>query len=178
MRVGFNMSHGCQNISHYPKLVTDLEIYMKSMASTGFTSKLNTKLASIAGSPQVSSTNVIRFDWYKTFESDRRPGDNSTTTTSQYIDRKILNDIWTSLNPRAKSWISTTNWAAMVSGDLHPCDCYGITCDARMNIKRIDLGGNNMVGTIPESIGYFHHLESIKFYGNKVLSHMHLLFPC
>lgn len=98
--------------------------------------------------------------------------------TSQYIDRKILNDIWTILNPRAKSWISTTNWAAMVSGDLHPCDCYGITCDARMNVKRIDLGGNNMVGTIPESIGYFHHLESIKFYGNKVPSHMHLLFPC
>jgi len=128
-----------------------METYMYS--TTGFNAKLNTALAATPGSPQVTKTLVLRFDWYKAYDSDVRPGDNTSTTTSQYIDRQVLSDIWNILNPQAKKWIATTNWASMVAGTMHPCDCYGITCDAVMNVKRIDLGGNNLMGTIPPSIG-------------------------
>jgi len=95
------------------------------------------------------------------------------TSRSHIVDRQVLKDIWKSLNPNGKSWISSGNWSDMASDITaswqqipHGCDCYGVVCDDRLNVVELNLEGNSLRGTIPDSIGYLGHLTKLHLSGN------------
>lgn len=97
------------------------------------------------------------------------------TSRSHVIDRQVLKDIWNALNPNGKSWISSGNWSDF-AGDVksswnqipHGCDCYGVLCDDDLNVVELNLEGNSLRGTIPESIGHLGHLTKLHMSGNYI----------
>ncbi len=60
-------------------------------------------------------------------------------------ERAVLTNLYSSTN--GASWTSHTNWNGGVGTE---CTWYGVTCDATQNhVTRIDLPGNNLVGSLP-----------------------------
>eukprot|EP01124_Arcella_intermedia_P003429 TRINITY_DN11889_c0_g1_i1.p1 TRINITY_DN11889_c0_g1~~TRINITY_DN11889_c0_g1_i1.p1 ORF type:complete len:630 (-),score=129.69 TRINITY_DN11889_c0_g1_i1:104-1993(-) len=86
----------------------------------------------------------------------------STSTTP--TEKKALMDLYEAT--AGKQWLSKDNW-----GQGDPCThgWYGITCKNHI-VRTIWLFGNNLQGTLPESIGSFPGLEELQLSSNAGLS--------
>ena len=63
--------------------------------------------------------------------------------------RTVLTNLYTSTNGAA--WTNKTNWNGAAGTE---CTWFGVTCDAaQLNVTRISLGSNNLVGTLPAISG-------------------------
>lgn len=54
------------------------------------------------------------------------------------------------------NWVGGNNW--FIEG-YDECDFTGVTCNAEKHVVRLELSNMRLTGTIPESIGFFEHLE-------------------
>lgn len=93
-------------------------------------------------------------------EADTGFSDEETTPP---IQREALVDLYNSTN--GPGWTDSTNWLV---GD--PCvdSWYGVTCDQSENITKIELHQNNLVGTIPASLGNLSHLRGLFLRSNQL----------
>lgn len=57
-------------------------------------------------------------------------------------------------------------WKIKASPDLSVCEWGGIVCDGSSRVFEIDLSGQNLYGTIPDSIGTVRHLRTVKLASN------------
>lgn len=76
-----------------------------------------------------------------------------------------LVDLYNSTN--GSNWTDNNGWiAGAANTNCTPCLWYGITCDNQDNIIGIDLYNNNLVGTIPSSLGELTKLRKLKLMNN------------
>jgi Leucine-rich repeat (LRR) protein len=81
---------------------------------------------------------------------------NSSSYPTTYVpdaERAALIDLYNFTTGSA--WANKTDW---LSTTVSECDWYGVTCTGN-HVTQIDLHGNNLVGTIPSSIGSLTFLE-------------------
>lgn len=65
------------------------------------------------------------------------------------------------------NWSINTGWVAGASNtNCTPCSWYGVTCDNQDNIIGLDLYNNNLVGTVPSSLGELTKLRKLKLMNN------------
>ena len=77
--------------------------------------------------------------------------------------RAILTDLFTSTNGAA--WTNKTNWNGAPGTE---CTWFGVICDAtQSNVVAINLGGNNLVGTLPALSGLA-ALQTFNVFNNKL----------
>lgn len=66
-------------------------------------------------------------------------------------------------------WTKHEKWLGPAGTE---CDWEGVTCipnsDGSMVVEALDLGDNNLVGIVPESVGRLIHLEWLFVYGNRL----------
>ncbi len=78
--------------------------------------------------------------------------------------RQALIDLYTSTN--GASWTSSTNWNGAAGTE---CTWYGVTCDGgETTVRQLDLPANNLVGTIPTSLGSLTNLEYLDLHNNQL----------
>jgi len=75
-----------------------------------------------------------------------------------------LVDLYTNTNGAA--WTDNSGWITASTASCDPCTWYGITCDNQNNVIGIDLFNNNLVGTVPTSIGELTKLRTLKLMNN------------
>lgn len=89
------------------------------------------------------------------------------------IERSALIDLYNSTD--GDNWADNSGWKAPplhTDGFAMPgteCTWYGVTCSGGSYVIELDLCHNNLVGTIPPSIGYFMYLSYL-YLGNNQLS--------
>jgi len=68
-------------------------------------------------------------------------------------------------NTNGNSWKTKTNW---LTGD--PCDnhWYGVSCTTAGAVYKLDLHSNNLVGSIPSSIGNLINIQYLYLQYNKL----------
>ena len=64
-------------------------------------------------------------------------------------DRAALVDLFVATNVSDLGWIVSTNWLT----PAHPCSWNGVICNGTSAVVQISLIANNLVGTLPSSIG-------------------------
>ncbi|MFT6333871.1 MAG: hypothetical protein ACI86M_003004 [Saprospiraceae bacterium] len=70
-------------------------------------------------------------------------------------------------NTNGASWTSNVGWIAGAAGtNCTPCTWYGITCDNQENIIEVDLFNNNLVGTVPSTLGELTKIRTLKLMNN------------
>ena len=67
------------------------------------------------------------------------------------------------------SWTNKTGWQAGAAGsDCSVCAWYGVVCDANDRVIEINLGSNNLSGTIPSSLTQLTTLQKLSVYSNNL----------
>lgn len=79
-----------------------------------------------------------------------------STPTIPETERNALIDFYNSTG--GSSWKNNSNWLDEPGTE---CNWYGVTCDENVNVAAISLQDNNLIGTIPSSLGDFCCLISI-----------------
>lgn len=70
-------------------------------------------------------------------------------------------------NTGGPNWTNKTGWEDGVAGyDYNYCDWYGINCNLNEEITSINLGQNNLIGTLNNSIDQFNKLEKFDVFNN------------
>ena len=65
-------------------------------------------------------------------------------------------------NTGGPNWTNKTGWEDGVAGyDYNYCDWYGINCNLNEEITSINLGQNNLIGTLNNSIDQFNKLDKL-----------------
>lgn len=66
-------------------------------------------------------------------------------------------------------WTKRAKWLGPAGTE---CEWEGVTCipnsDGSMVVEALDLGDNNLVGSVPESVGRLIHLDWLFVYGNRL----------
>lgn len=57
-----------------------------------------------------------------------------------------------------QDWVGGNNW--FIEG-YDECDFTGVTCNAEGHVIRLDLSDMRLTGTIPETLGFFEHLQEL-----------------
>ena len=78
------------------------------------------------------------------------------------LERQALIDLYKATN--GDNWINKTNWCS----NKHVSEWYGVVCDKKGQVKEIHLSSNNLVGSIPESIGNFAKLQQLNLSSNQL----------
>ena len=78
-------------------------------------------------------------------------------------ERRFLRDLFEQTNGR--SWIRSHGWHSLDRWWWDPTVCYGLIFEDG-HIVEIDLYKNNLVGSIPSSIGAMTRLEALRLGGN------------
>jgi len=80
-----------------------------------------------------------------------------------FIPRYVLVMLYYSFE--GQGWTNQTGWLT----DTHSCTWFGVNCD-RLNtaLREIDLGDNNLVGTIPSEINMMSDLRSLWLRNNQI----------
>ena len=79
-------------------------------------------------------------------------------------ERTALTDLYTSTN--GAGWTTSTNWNGAPGTE---CTWYGVTCDAgQTTVQQLKLGYNNLVGTIPTTLGNLTNLEHLDLDENQL----------
>ena len=76
--------------------------------------------------------------------------------STEVVTRWAMAAIYYSLG--GDSWLNKTNW---LSDTDHVCDWYGSTCDRFKTLQELDLGGNNLVGSIPLEFALLTDLQAL-----------------
>ena len=72
---------------------------------------------------------------------------------------------WPSTTPRSgPNWANNTNWLS----DRPLGEWHGVTTDANGRVTRLILGGNQLSGEIPSSLGSLANLQELHLGGNKL----------
>ena len=67
------------------------------------------------------------------------------------------------------NWTNNTGWAEGAAGtDCDVCDWEGITCNSNGRVITINLGNNNLTGTIPNEIGQLTELDRLALSSNSL----------
>ena len=92
------------------------------------------------------------------------PNDPSSYPTAYVPDaeRAALIDLYNSTN--GSGWTNKDNW---LSTTVSECNWYGVTCTGN-HVTQLYPYGNNLVGTIPSSIGNLTYLEILSLFNNKL----------
>ena len=104
--------------------------------------------------------------------------DCSVVTQIPPNECEVLLDVYNNTN--GANWKNNTGW----NDTNTPCDWKGVTCDDS-HITRLDLGGNQLSGSIPNSLGNLSNLQNLYLLWNQLsgaipdslgnLSNLHLL---
>lgn len=78
-------------------------------------------------------------------------------------ERDVLIDLYNSTD--GSNWIRNDSWLGDQGTE---CGWFGITCDIDGNVLDVSLMTNNLVGTIPSSMGYLYHLRTLILEGNSL----------
>lgn len=78
------------------------------------------------------------------------------------MDRAALIDLYNSTD--GDNWTDNTNWCT----DADLSEWYGVTTDSDGRVSQLDCFKNNLVGSIPESIGNLTNLTSLSFQTNSL----------
>ena len=82
-------------------------------------------------------------------------------------DFDALIDIYNESN--GASWSNNSGWIDGVAGtDCDICQWYGVVCDGFGRVKELNLGSNNMTGSLSASIGDLIYLERINLLNNEM----------
>lgn len=77
----------------------------------------------------------------------------------------VLIDLYNATN--GSQWTNSDGWDFSISSaNCEVCDWYGVICDNQENIVEIDLSFNNLVGTLPSSIGDILTLQKLNLFSN------------
>ncbi len=80
-------------------------------------------------------------------------------------DFDALIDIYNDSN--GSSWSNNTGWVDGAAGtDCNICEWYGVVCDGFGRVKELNLGTNNMTGTLSASMGGLTFLQRINLLSN------------
>ncbi len=69
-------------------------------------------------------------------------------------------------NTNGAAWTNNSGWIDGATSNCEPCTWHGITCDNQNNVIGIDLYNNNLVGTVPTSLGELTKLRILKLMNN------------
>ncbi|OQX20370.1 MAG: hypothetical protein BWK80_35775, partial [Desulfobacteraceae bacterium IS3] len=83
-------------------------------------------------------------------------------STFPAAERQALIDLYNSTG--GADWTNKTGWLGDTGTE---CSWYGVTCENN-HVTKIDLSSNNLVGTVPASVGNLTELQLINFYTNKL----------
>ncbi|MFI5142495.1 MAG: leucine-rich repeat domain-containing protein [Thermoanaerobaculales bacterium] len=79
-------------------------------------------------------------------------------------ERQALVDLYTITN--GASWTHNTNWNGAAGTE---CSWYGVTCDSGgTTVQQLKLGSNNLVGTLPATLGSLINLQILHLYSNRL----------
>jgi len=99
---------------------------------------------------------VINPGLFESFEAI----DNNMCFVEVMAERDVLIDLYNSTN--GSNWTRNDNWCS----DKPLSEWYGVTVNWTGNVSGLYLEGNNLIGTIPESIGCLDDLLDLSLYGN------------
>ena len=95
---------------------------------------------------------------------NKRPITNIPENIDTSYERKVLESLYMQCN--GYGWHTDTNW---VMSDISVCNWVGVDCVPKTeSIKSINLGSNNLKGTIPKEIFALPNLESLALYSNPI----------
>jgi hypothetical protein len=77
-------------------------------------------------------------------------------TDSQEIEKNILIELFQSTN--GFNWTRKDNW---LSSNISICHWFGVECNNDSNVIGISLSSNQLLGTIPDSIGQLDSLQTL-----------------
>jgi len=80
----------------------------------------------------------------------------------------VLNDLYESMG--GQDWINGFDWDRPDYSDH--CHFKGVTCDVNDNVIGLDFHHRNLVGTIPDSIGYLQYLEVLDLSDNHLTGYV------
>ena len=95
-------------------------------------------------------------------DADVALGWGSTSCHAPLSERATLISLYQ--NTGGRDWRIREGWA---SGSQY-CSWHGVTCNDAQQVKAIDLGANNLVGTPPPSLFNLPALESLWLYSNPI----------
>lgn len=81
------------------------------------------------------------------------------------------------LQTNGQEWIENTGWSqldefdsiASINGtQLDVCSWFGVACNTNMRVSRIDLGGNNLIGTVPPELFVLPDLTRLSLHSNSI----------
>lgn len=78
-------------------------------------------------------------------------------------DRAALVDLYNSAG--GPGWVNSANWNGPPGTE---CAWYGVLCDGLGNVRELALPQNNLVGTLPASIGQLTSLRTLSLFGNQL----------
>jgi Leucine-rich repeat (LRR) protein len=84
------------------------------------------------------------------------PNDDTDFSGVPDIEWSALVDLYNSTN--GDGWSDKTNW---LDDSVSECTWNGVNCDGTNNVIRLILNSNNLIGTIPASLGNFAFLEGL-----------------
>ncbi len=91
-----------------------------------------------------------------------RPSTNIPNNIDTAYERKVLENLYAQCH--GFEWYTDTNW---IMPDISVCDWVGVDCVKNTeSIKSINLGSNNLKGTIPKEVFALPNLESLALYSN------------
>jgi hypothetical protein len=81
---------------------------------------------------------------------------------SSHPDFAALMDLYNATG--GPNWTNKTGWGI----DCNVCGWYGVNCNSAGRVFMLDLSQNNLIGTIPNSIGSLTDLQQLWLFGNQL----------
>ncbi len=120
----------------------------------------DTAIATVEDDGLVSA--VMTGDTRITALSDGTSGSVNVFVLGPDSDRNALTALYNTLD--GPNWHDNTNWLS----DTPLEDWFGISTDAEGRVTALNLGDNNLSGTIPNELGYLVYLEGLALDGNQL----------
>ena len=105
------------------------------------------------------ATGTLRCD---SCDSGTEPALYTGATGCRRTEREILKELF--YNLEGSQWLHNEGWGTHVS----VCEWYGVTCSSGF-VRKLDLRGNNLVGTMPSTIWLLTEIEELDLSDNNII---------
>ena len=135
------------------------------IARSSVTSNTGTVEQGLRNDPKTITITAMQSGQTATYSFDLKAACSGTTPTpTMHPDMQPLVNLYNATN--GPSWKNKTNW---LTGN-NPCNWFGVSCNADSRVIGINLGYNNLNGTLPASLGNLSELQRLIIFTEPLVS--------